>query len=148
MILGVYYRSPSQDGDSDVGLFCQELREIPRSVVLMGKFNFPDVLFVKKMVLWVLWWSVADLATVIIKELCLKTGGMQKTVSRATSMAFGRADFRLLKKLVSKAPWELVFRGIGVHECWSVLRVIFWEWRSRRMCKKFKQARQKLSLAG
>lgn len=93
-----------QDGDSDVLLFCQELRETSRSVALKGKYNFPHVLFVNKMVLSVLWWSAADLATVNIKQLSLKTGGMQKMVNRATAMAFVRADFLLLRKLVRKIP--------------------------------------------
>lgn len=50
-IPGVCYRSPSQDGDSDVRLFGQEFRETSRSVVLIGKFNLPVVLFVNKMIL-------------------------------------------------------------------------------------------------
>lgn len=70
----------------------------------MGKFNLPDALSVNKMLLWVLWLSVADLANAIIKWLSLKTGGMQKTVSRGTTMAFGRADFGLPGKLARKVP--------------------------------------------
>ena len=44
VVVGIYYRSPGQDGDTDV-LFYMELREISRSValVLMGDFNFTDV---------------------------------------------------------------------------------------------------------
>ena len=28
----------------------------------------------------------------------------------------------LLKELVSKVPWESAFEGIGVHECWSLIK--------------------------
>jgi len=36
-------------------------------------------------------------------------GDMRKTVSRATTLDFGRADFRLLKELVSQAPPGICF---------------------------------------
>lgn len=34
----------------------------------------------------------------------------------------GRADFGLLKELVSKVPWESAFEGIWIHECWSLFK--------------------------
>lgn len=128
--------------------YSERFRETSRSVVLIGKFNFPHVLFVNEMVLRVIWLLVADFATVNIKWLSLKTGGMQKTVSRPTAMAFGRADFIFLRKLVRKSPLQSGFQGYWGPKCWSVLRAILWEWRSRSYVEKFKQVRQKFSLAG
>ena len=45
-----------------------------------------------------------------------------KTASKTLTLNMGRADFRLLKELVSKVPWESAFEGIGVHECWSLFK--------------------------
>lgn len=50
---------------------------------------------------------------------------MGKTVSRATTLDSGTADFRLLKELVSKVPWASAFEGIGVHKWWSLFKSHF-----------------------
>ena len=44
-------------------------------------------------------------------------GNRRKTASKTSTLDMGRADFGLLKELVSKSPWESTFEGIGVHEC-------------------------------
>lgn len=40
---------------------------------------------------------------------------MRKIVSKAATLGFGRADFRLLKELVSNVVWESAFKGIAGH---------------------------------
>ncbi|XP_052628596.1 uncharacterized protein LOC128134646 [Harpia harpyja] len=49
-------------------------------------------------------------------------GDRRKTASKTSTLDMGRADFRLLRGLVSKVPWESAFEGIGVHECWSLFK--------------------------
>ena len=49
-------------------------------------------------------------------------GDRRKNASKTSALDKGRADFGLLKKLVSKVPWESAFEGIGVHECWSLFK--------------------------
>ena len=43
---------------------------------------------------------------------------MRKKDSRVTTLDFRIANF----KLFSRVPWESAFEGLGVHECWSVLK--------------------------
>lgn len=45
-----------------------------------------------------------------------------KTAINTSTLAMGRADFWLLKDLVSKVPWESTFEGIGVHESWLLFK--------------------------
>ena len=49
-------------------------------------------------------------------------GDRRKTASKTLTLGVGRADFGLLKELVSNAPWESAFGDAGVHECWSLLK--------------------------
>lgn len=43
----------------------------------------------------------------------------KKSASKTPALDMRRADFRLLRELVSKVPWENIFAGAGVHHCWS-----------------------------
>ena len=49
-------------------------------------------------------------------------GDRRKTSSKTSTLDMGRADFGLLKELVSKVPWESAFEDLGVHECWSLFK--------------------------
>jgi len=40
-------------------------------------------------------------------------GDRRKPASKTSTLDMGRVDFRLLKELISKVPWESVFEGIG-----------------------------------
>ena len=44
-------------------------------------------------------------------------GDRRKTATKTSALDMGKADFRLLRELVSKVPWETSFEGIGVHQC-------------------------------
>lgn len=43
-------------------------------------------------------------------------GDEWKTVSTTTTLHLRKADFRLLRELVSKVPRETAFKGIGIQE--------------------------------
>jgi len=45
---------------------------------------------------------------------------MRKKDSRAASLDFRSANFKLFRELLSKVCWESSFEVLGVHECWSV----------------------------
>ena len=47
-------------------------------------------------------------------------GDMGNPVRRASPLDSGRADFRLLKELVSKVPWESALEGIVARKCRSL----------------------------
>ena len=47
-------------------------------------------------------------------------GDRRKTATITSALDMGRADFRLLRELVSKVPWETAFEGI--YQCWSVFK--------------------------
>ncbi|GAB0207049.1 ubiquitin-associated protein 1 [Grus japonensis] len=49
-------------------------------------------------------------------------GDRRKTATKTSTLDMGRADFRLLRELVSQIPWETALEGIGVHQCWSLLK--------------------------
>ena len=40
--------------------------------------------------------------------------------SRARTLCFRRANFQLLKKLLSGIPWETVLKGIGPQQSWQL----------------------------
>jgi len=44
------------------------------------------------------------------------TGDSRKSTSKTLTLNMGRADFWLLKELVSKVPWESTFEGISTEE--------------------------------
>ncbi|KAJ7414765.1 rna-directed dna polymerase from mobile element jockey-like [Willisornis vidua] len=46
----------------------------------------------------------------------------RKSASETSTLLMRRADFRLLRELVNKIPWENVFAGAGVHQCWSLFK--------------------------
>ena len=43
-------------------------------------------------------------------------GDRRKSATKTSALDTGKADFRLLRELVSKVPWETAFEGIGVHQ--------------------------------
>ena len=164
VIVGVYYRPPSQDGDTDK-LFFKKLRDASKSsaLVLMGEFNLPDVnweyhtagtnrsrRFLNHLddkflipVLRELTRKGAFLDLFLIERESLMgevaTGGClghssheavkfqiygnrRKPASKTSTLDMRRADFRLLRELLSKVPWEKAFEGAGVHQCWSLFK--------------------------
>lgn len=46
----------------------------------------------------------------------------RKIATRTSAMNMERADFRLLRELVSKVPRETAFEGIQGQECWSFFK--------------------------
>lgn len=50
------------------------------------------------------------------------TGERRKTDSKTSTLDAGRADFRILKELVSKVPRKSAFEVTGVDECWSLFK--------------------------
>ncbi|GAB0177896.1 hypothetical protein GRJ2_000254900 [Grus japonensis] len=164
VVVGVYYRPPSQDDATDE-LFFKELREASKStaLVLMGDFNLSDVNWEH---------HTADTSTSrsflkhlddnflvqLLKELTRKGalldlllmnreglmgelaiggclghsdhevvefkifGDRRKTDTKTSTLDMRRADFRLLRELVSQVPWETALEGIGVHQRWSLFK--------------------------
>ncbi|GAB0203307.1 hypothetical protein GRJ2_002796300 [Grus japonensis] len=164
VVVGVYYRPPSQDDATDE-LFFKELREASRStaLVLMGDFNLPDVnwehhtadtsrsrSFLKHLddnfLVQLLKeptrkGALLDLLLVnregLVGEVAIGGrlghsdhevvefkifGDRRKTATKTSTLDMGRADFRLLRELVSQVPWETALEGIGVHQCWSLFK--------------------------
>lgn len=58
------------------------------------------------MILWVSGRLAAVLATVIVKWLFKIFDNMRETISKASTLGFGRAGCKLLKELVSNVAWE------------------------------------------
>ena len=70
---------------------------------------------------------------------------MRKKDSTVATQDFKRANFKLLRELVSSVPWESAFEGLGVHECWSVLKNRLLEAEEQAIplcCKSSKQGRR------
>ena len=42
--------------------------------------------------------------------------------SRARTLCFRRASFRLLKELLSRIPWETVLKGMGTEQSWQLFK--------------------------
>lgn len=64
---------------------------------------------------------MAILATETIKQSSLEsllTGG--EVPAKPPALDMRRADVRLLRELVSRAPLENTFECAGVHQCWSL----------------------------
>ena len=49
-------------------------------------------------------------------------GDRRKTASKTSTLDMRRADFRLLRELLSKVPWEKAFEGAGVHQYWLLFK--------------------------
>ena len=50
----------------------------------------------------------------------LKNAGLAK--SRAWTLCFRRANFLLLKELLSGIPWETVLKGVGKEQSWQLFK--------------------------
>lgn len=42
----------------------------------------------------------------------------KKSASKSSVLDKRRAEFQLLKELVTKAPWDNAFTGAGIHRSW------------------------------
>ena len=51
-------------------------------------------------------------------------GNRRNTTSETSTLDMGRVDFRLVKDLASKVPWETVFEDIGSMNASHFLRAI------------------------
>lgn len=69
-------------------------------------------------------------------------GDRRKTATKTSALDMGRADFRLLRKIVSKVPSETAFEGIGVHQCWSVLKQCLLKAQDQAILKYQKSSRR------
>lgn len=47
-------------------------------------------------------------------------GDRMKTATKTSTLDMGKAEFRLLRELVSKVPRETAFEDIRVYQCWSI----------------------------
>ena len=56
----------------------------------------------------------------LMEFVILKNAGLAK--SRARTLCFRRAKFRLLKELVSGISWETVLKGISTEQSWQLLK--------------------------
>lgn len=45
--------------------------------------------------------------------------GRRNSTLKTSTLDIRRADFRFLRELVSRVPWENTFEGAGIHQCWS-----------------------------
>ena len=45
-----------------------------------------------------------------------------KMVSTVATLGFRRANFKLLRELLSSVPWESALECLGVHEIWSLFK--------------------------
>lgn len=46
----------------------------------------------------------------------------KKSASKTSALDTGRTNFRLLRVLVSKVPWEITVEGAKLHQCWSLFK--------------------------
>lgn len=66
---------------------------------------------------------MAILAMVTTKQWSLKFWFCRRESANKTSVLYvRRADFMLIRKLVSKVAWENTFEGTEVHQCWSLFK--------------------------
>ena len=56
----------------------------------------------------------------LVEFLILKNASLAK--SRARTLCFRRADFRLRKELLSGIPWETVLKGMGTEQSWQLFK--------------------------
>ena len=56
----------------------------------------------------------------LVEFVILKNAGLAK--SRARTLCFRRAKFRLLKELLSGIHWETVFKGMGTEQSWQLFK--------------------------
>ena len=56
----------------------------------------------------------------LVEFVILKNAGLAK--SRARTLCFRRANFRLLKELLSGIPWETVLKGMGTEQSWQLFK--------------------------
>ena len=56
----------------------------------------------------------------LVEFVILKNAGLAK--SRARTLCFRRANFWLLKELLSGIPWETVLKGTGTEQSWQLLK--------------------------
>ena len=59
----------------------------------------------------------------LVESVILKNAGLAK--SRARTLCFRRANFRLLKELLSGIPWETVLKGMGTDQSWQLFKDTF-----------------------
>jgi len=57
-----------------------------------------------------------------VEFVIVKKTGLAK--SRARTLCFRRANFRLLTELLSGIPWEPVLKGIGTKQGWQLFKDI------------------------
>ena len=55
--------------------------------------------------------------------MILKNAGLAK--NRARTLCFRRANFLLLKELLSEIPWEAVLKGMGAEQSWQLWKDTF-----------------------
>ena len=56
----------------------------------------------------------------LVEFVILKNAGLAK--SRARTPCFRRANFWLLKELLSGVPWDTVLKGMGTEQSWQLLK--------------------------
>ena len=56
----------------------------------------------------------------LVEFVILKNAGLAK--SRARTLCFRRANFWLLKELLSGIPWETVLKGMGTEQSWQLFK--------------------------
>ena len=56
----------------------------------------------------------------LVEFVILKNAGLAK--SRARTLCFRRANFRLLKELLDGIRWETVLKGMGTEQSWQLLK--------------------------
>ena len=56
----------------------------------------------------------------LVEFVILKNAGLAK--SRARTLCFRKAKFRLLKELLSGIPWETVLKGMGTEQSWQLFK--------------------------
>ncbi|GAB0176455.1 mitochondrial enolase superfamily member 1 [Grus japonensis] len=74
-------------------------------------------------------------------------GDSRKTDTQISTLDMRRADFRLLRELVSQVPWETALEGTEVHQCWSLFKGHLLRTQEQAKMPQVKQAGQKASLA-
>ena len=56
----------------------------------------------------------------LVEFVIVKNAGLAK--SRARTLCFRRANFRLLKELLDGIRWETVLKGMGTEQSWQLLK--------------------------
>lgn len=93
-------------------------------------------------------WVVAILATVTTRQSSVKSPlNRSQSDRKPSALDMRRAEFRLLREPMGKAPWENAFGCASVHHCWSLFKLHLQKPQHQAIPKYWKSSRPGRRLA-